>query len=85
MSVAVSCSVPCGRHGDFLILRNYEMKAEIYCFVNYMTTKYGILYIVIGRKIAYRGITFVPNEIFNFYYFRLGRKVLIRAKQYLSS
>jgi hypothetical protein len=59
------------RHGDFLILHNYEMKAEIYCFISF--------------TIAYRGISFVPNDIFSFYYSRLGRKGLIKAKQYLSS
>jgi hypothetical protein len=35
----------------FFILRNYEMKAEIYCFVNFMIAKYGISYIIIGRKL----------------------------------
>jgi hypothetical protein len=69
----------------FFILRNYEMKAEIYCFVNFMVAKHGIYHIIIGRKIAYRGITFVPNETINFYYFRLGRKALFDPDQYLSS
>jgi hypothetical protein len=55
----------------FFILRNYVMKAEIYCF---MIAKHGTSYIIIRRKIAYHGTTFVPNEIFNFYYFRTGRK-----------
>jgi hypothetical protein len=50
----------------FFILRNHEMKAEIYCFVNYTIAKYGVFYIITGRKIAYRGFSFVPNEIFIF-------------------
>jgi hypothetical protein len=35
----------------FFILRNYEMKAEIYCFVNFMIAKYGIFYIIIRRRL----------------------------------
>jgi hypothetical protein len=58
----------------FLILRDFEMKAEIYCFVNFMIAKYQAFCIIIGRKIAYHGITFVSNETFNFDYFHLGRK-----------
>ena len=41
----------------FYILRNYEMKGEIYCFVFYGS------YI---RKKLYRAISFVPNEITNY-------------------
>jgi hypothetical protein len=41
-----------GIHCDFFILRNYEMKAEIYCFVNLMPiAKYGIFYIIIRRRL----------------------------------
>jgi hypothetical protein len=32
-----------------------------------MLAKYGRFCIIIRQKIAYRGITFVPNKIFNFY------------------
>ena len=56
----------------FLILCNFEMKEEINCLVNFTTAKYGILYIIIRRKIAIRGVALVLNEIFNYYYFRLG-------------
>jgi hypothetical protein len=69
---------------DFSILRNFETKAGIYyCFMNFTIARYGAFCIIIGQKITYHGISFVPNEIFNFYYFRLGRKGLIRAKQAL--
>jgi hypothetical protein len=49
-----------------------------------MIAKYGICCIIIRQKIAYCGISFVSNEIYSFYYSHLGRKGLIRAKQYLS-
>ena len=61
------------------------MKDEIYSFVKFTSAKYGKNYIVTGRNIPYRGIPFVPNETINFNYFRLGRNVLFRAKQYISS
>ena len=35
--------------------------------------------------IAYHGISFVPNEIFNYYYFRLEWMVFFGPDQYLSS
>jgi hypothetical protein len=39
----------------YLLLRNYEMKEEIYCFVILMIAKYGRLCIIIGRNFAYHG------------------------------
>jgi hypothetical protein len=71
--------------GIFLILRNYETKAEIYCFINSMTAKYRTYYIIIQRKITYHGISFAPNERYTFYYSCLGWKVLFGPEQYLSS
>jgi hypothetical protein len=45
----------------FFILRNFGMKAEVYCFVNCIFSKYGTFYIIIRQKIAYLGTTFVPD------------------------
>ena len=66
------------------MLRNYEMKDEINCFVVFKIDKYGINYIVTARNSAYRGTPFVPNETFNFNYYRSGRNVLLGPGQYIS-
>ena len=58
------------------MLRNYEMKDEIYCFVKFMSARYGINCIVNGQNIAYRGIPFVPNETFDCNCFGYGRNAL---------
>ena len=70
--------------GIFYMLRNYEMKDKIYCFVKITSAKYRIDYIVTGRNIAYRGIPFVPNETFNYNYFGLVRNALFGPDQYIS-
>ena len=72
------------RTAKIYMLRNYEMKDEISCFVVFKIDKYEINYIVTARNIAYRGIPFVPNEIFHCDYFRLGRNVLFGPDQYIS-
>ena len=66
------------------MLRNYEMKDEINCFVVFKIDKYGINYIVTARNSAYRGTPFVPNETFNFNYYRSGRNVLLGPGQCIS-
>jgi hypothetical protein len=43
---------------------SFEMKEKIYCFVNFVTAKYGTFCIIIRRMIAYHGISSVSNEIF---------------------
>ena len=70
--------------GIFYMLRNYEVKDKIYCFVKITSAEYRINYIVTGRNIAYRGIPFVPNETFNYNYFRLVRNALFGPDQYIS-
>ena len=62
------------------MLRNYEMKDEIYCFEKFTSAKYGINHILTERNIACRGIPFVPNETFNFNYFRLGQSEFMEGK-----
>jgi hypothetical protein len=53
------------------------MTAELYCFVNIMIATYGTICIIVRRKIAYRGMTFVPNKIFNFYYFHSSQYIQV--------
>jgi hypothetical protein len=40
----------------FYMLRNYEMKNEINCFIIFTIDKYEIFYIIIGRDISSRKI-----------------------------
>ena len=59
------------------------MKDEIYCFIKFMSAKYGINYIVTIWNIACCAIRFIPNEKFNCNYFCLGRNVLFGPDQYI--
>jgi hypothetical protein len=46
----------------FFILRDFEMKAEIYCFVNFIIAKYGTICIIIRRMKWLIFIIFVLDE-----------------------